>query len=55
MVELNYDTLSTQGKVMAYKFCGGYTNKITMMPLIKHGDRLEKVNIDFKIFDSAPK
>jgi hypothetical protein len=55
MVELNYDTLSTQGKVMAFKFCGGYTNKITMMPLIKHKDRIEKANIQFKIFESTPK
>jgi hypothetical protein len=42
--------MSNLGKILTNKFVNG-GNKITLMPICKHTDRIKKLNIEFKLLN----
>lgn len=41
--------MSNLSKVLANKFCSGLSNKVTLMPVIKHEERIKRLNLEFKL------
>ena len=48
--EINYDSASNLTKILANKLCGDVTNKLNLLPLVRHEDRVQRISVDFKVF-----
>lgn len=49
-VELDYQNVSNLTKILANKLCGDVCNKISLLPLCKHQDRIQRLPLDLKVF-----
>jgi hypothetical protein len=43
--ELNYENATNLTKILANKLCGDVTNKLNLLPLCKHEDRIQRLSI----------
>jgi hypothetical protein len=48
--ELHYPSASNLTKILANKLCGDVTNKLNLLPIVKHEDRVQRIDIEFKVF-----
>lgn len=51
--EVNYTTSSTLTKILANRLCGDATNKLHLLPLVKHQDRVQRLDLDFTLLPKA--
>jgi hypothetical protein len=48
--ELHYSSTSNLTKILANKLCGDVTNKLNLMPMVRHEDRIKRMKIEFSVF-----
>lgn len=47
--ELNLEEASNLSKILVNKFCPEITNKLSLLPICKHSERLKRLNLEFKL------
>jgi hypothetical protein len=48
--EINYENVGNLTKILANKLCGDVTNKLNLLPICKHEDRLQRLSLEFQVF-----
>lgn len=49
MVQISTEKVSNLSKILINRFCPELTDKVTLLPMIKHSKRLRRLNLQFKL------
>ena len=52
--ELDYQGASNLTKILANKLCGDASNRINLLPLVRHEDRIQRLPLDLKLLAAPP-